>query len=316
MIPHHILDKAEGSSPSAKFGMILSPGRRWGMFACALVLCWVIGNVINGILLSKFGMTTRSLRIAAVIQSVIVIILPAVMTAVMVSRRPGTFLGIETKPHITPIFLAVCALVCATPTMNCIIKFNESLSLPETFSVVEQWMRSAEQSAASTIAMLQGGGTVVDLIMSILIVGILAGVGEELLFRGTLQRLMLTSGSSPHVAVWVSAAVFSAIHMQFFGFIPRMILGAFFGYLLYWSGSLWLPIIVHASNNIIYVVAKWTSIHNGEAEVTIDTVGTSDFSSAWPIITLSVVMTALVLAAIYRATHSHPQVINQKPDQP
>ena len=77
----------------------------------------------------------------------------------------------------------------------------------------------------------------------------LTGIGEEMLFRGTIQRIFSEGKVNTHIAVWCSAFIFSALHFQLFGFIPRMLLGAFFGYLYVWSGSLWLPILAHALNN-------------------------------------------------------------------
>jgi len=90
--------------------------------------------------------------------------------------------------------------------------------------------------------------------MGLLVIGIMAGVGEEFLFRGILQPKLKFYIGNPHVAIWLTAAIFSAIHMQFYGFIPRMLLGAIFGYLYHFSGSLLYPIIAHILNNVVTVV--------------------------------------------------------------
>ena len=102
---------------------------------------------------------------------------------------------------------------------------------------------------------LMGTDTIGSIIMSILIIGLLAGFSENF-FRGALQRLLSTAGRNIHVAVWLTAFIFSAVHMQFYGFVPRMLLGAMFGYMAVWSGSLWIAVIAHATNNSLVVIAQ------------------------------------------------------------
>ena len=119
-----------------------------------------------------------------------------------------------------------------------------------------------------------------DLIIMILIVGVLTGIGEEFVFRGVLQRLFLDKFRNPHIAVWITAVIFSAVHFQFYGFVPRMLLGAFFGYLLVWSGNIWLPIIAHALNNSFSVAGAYIQQRAGE-ESFIDTLGTTGEDIAW-----------------------------------
>ncbi len=77
------------------------------------------------------------------------------------------------------------------------------------------------------------------------------------------------------MGIWVSAILFSALHMQFYGFFPRMLLGAFFGYLLLWSGSLWLPIIAHFVNNCVAVIFYYLKF-NGIKVVDIEIIGTGE----------------------------------------
>ena len=87
--------------------------------------------------------------------------------------------------------------------------------------------------------------------------GLLTGLGEEMFFRGALQRICCDGMRRRHLAVWTAAFVFSTLHFQFFGFVPRLVLGAFFGYAYLWSGSLWVPVIGHALNNSAVVAFMW-----------------------------------------------------------
>jgi membrane protease YdiL (CAAX protease family) len=95
------------------------------------------------------------------------------------------------------------------------------------------------------------------MILNLFIIAILPAVGEEFFFRGVLQKILIKLFKSGHVGIWVTAFIFSAIHFQFFGFVPRFILGLIFGYLFFWSGTLWLPVISHFINNAVPVIMAY-----------------------------------------------------------
>ncbi len=96
--------------------------------------------------------------------------------------------------------------------------------------------------------------TIVDLFVNLIVIALVAAVAEEVLFRGLIQKMVLEKTQNPHVAVWITAIVFSGIHFQFSGFFPRLFLGVLFGYIFFWSKSLWYPIIAHFLHNGITVV--------------------------------------------------------------
>lgn len=116
--------------------------------------------------------------------------------------------------------------------------------------------------------------SITDLIFNLLLVAVLAGLGEELFFRGILQKIF-GEWRNAILAIWMAAFIFSAIHLQFYGFFPRMLLGAFFGYLLFWSGNLWLPILAHTVNNGLAVLFYYLKF-NGVKMPDLDTIGTGD----------------------------------------
>ena len=130
-------------------------------------------------------------------------------------------------------------------------------SIAEAMKPVEQWMRAQENAAQQATDTLLSGSSVWDLIASVVCVGLLTGLGEEMFFRGALQRICCDGMRRRHLAVWTAAFVFSTLHFQFFGFVPRLVLGAFFGYAYLWSGSLWVPVIGHALNNSAVVAFMW-----------------------------------------------------------
>lgn len=258
----------------------------------AFLIGYAIVALLSAFIVYKWGMgSTPAMRILAVMQDVFMFIAPAVLTAVISTRSPATLLAIDVPVNWRMVILGVCVMICAIPALNCIIWLNGQVPLPEG---VESVVRAMEESASGMVTVLQGAHTIPNLIMSVLIVGVFAGLSEELLFRGAFQRLMSTGGLNAHAAIWIAAAVFSLMHMQFYGFVPRMLLGAFFGYSLWWSRCLWIPVVLHTLNNAVYVIAQYTS--SGESAV--DTFGAG---GDYVYVVASVIMTALGLALMRRA---------------
>jgi membrane protease YdiL (CAAX protease family) len=135
-------------------------------------------------------------------------------------------------------------------------------------------MQSSEVQIAEITEKMLNVSTLGALLFNVFLVAVVPALGEELFFRGTIQRL-LSDWKGALFAIWITAFVFSAIHMQFYGFLPRMLLGAFLGYLLLWSGSLWLPIIAHFVNNSVAVVFYYLKF-NGVKVIDVETIGTDD----------------------------------------
>ncbi len=263
-----------------------SPLRAIVMLFLIAIGCMFIMS-LAAMLFMRDPVTTRFMRIFAVMQDVIVFILPPAIVAVLCSTAPGKLLEIERKPSALWAIMAVLILLASTPAMNFIVEWNENLSFPESLSGLQEMMRTAEDSAKASIELLMGGTAISDLIMSLLIIGILAAVSEEIFFRGALLGCMVQSRMNRHLAIWLTAVIFSLFHFQFFGFVPRILLGAFFGYLTVWSGSIWVAVIVHAINNSIIVVAEWLA-RGGHLDFDINSAGTSSLT----LILGSVILTA------------------------
>ncbi|MCD8539019.1 MAG: CPBP family intramembrane metalloprotease [Leadbetterella sp.] len=136
---------------------------------------------------------------------------------------------------------------------------NENIQLP---AGLESVLKGMEEAAAEITEFLARTDTLPQLLMNILVIGIIAGIGEELVFRGIILRKLLRGMNNEHVAVWLSAIIFSAIHFQFYGFLPRMMLGALFGYLYVWTGNIRVPIAAHIFNNTVAVIL-FHLIHKG-----------------------------------------------------
>jgi hypothetical protein len=129
--------------------------------------------------------------------------------------------------------------------------WNSQMVLPDFLSEVEQWMREMETQLMELTQFLTDFQSIPELLTGILVIGVFAGVGEEMFFRGLIQPKMQGYFRSAHWGIWVTAIIFSAIHAQFFGFLPRVFLGALFGYLYHYTGSLFYPILGHILNNAL-----------------------------------------------------------------
>ncbi|MDE6484824.1 MAG: CPBP family intramembrane metalloprotease [Duncaniella sp.] len=225
-----------------------------------LVTCLIFMMIIGAVMhLIPMPLTTRTMRVLAVVQDMFMFILPAAVTAVIVSPYPGRLLDVDRRPSVSWALMGILALLTAIPAMNWLVEWNEHISLPEVLSGLEAKMKTYEATAQDSVKILMGGTSTADLIMGILIIGIFAGVSEELFFRGALLGCMIHSRMNKHLAIWITAIVFSLFHLQFYGFFPRVLLGAYFGYIVWWTGSVWVSAIIHAFNNSVIVAAEWMS---------------------------------------------------------
>lgn len=279
-----------------KNDLVLSLPQRLLLFACLFILGYAITigltYFISMVLKSN---PAAAMRIASVIQDVVAFIIPSVATAVLVSRRPADLLRLTGGLNLTWIALVGAVLFFSIPFAESVIYWNENLKLPASLSEFESSLREMENRAAQTSALLMSNPSVPALIVNILIIGVGAGVAEEILFRGCFQRLLVTGGINHHVAIWCVAFIFSAIHFQFFGFVPRMLLGAYFGYLMYWSKSVWIPAIAHTLNNTMVVITAWGQVRM-HPDQPLDT--SASLSPTW-LIVVSVVLTAATIGLMY-----------------
>lgn len=276
--------------------MTLTTGRRIMLMLCVTVLFYVITALALELIRNGFGAeNVRALRISAVLQDMLMFVLPAVIVAILLTRLPARLLCIDTFPRGRAVLYAMLTMVVSVPAMNWIIAANAQLPLPEG---IAETLRQAEATSARITEVMLGGSDVISLVMSLLIVAVLAGFSEELFFRGMLQRVFSSCRMHAGVAIWITAILFSTMHLQVFGFVPRMLLGAFFGYLLLWSGSLWLPVLMHILNNAMYIVSRHMTL-GGNGDVA--NIGAEGDTLSYVFVGASVALTVVGLVLTRRA---------------
>lgn len=175
--------------------------------------------------------------------------------AYLFSFHPKEFLVLR-SPQSTLLILAIITTLASIPFVNYITSLNEMMHLPAFLSGVEEWMREMEDKNTSLTFKMLSDHSFAAILLDVLVLAIIPAIGEELLFRGVIQRGLEKKLNNSHIAIWITAFLFSAIHLQFFGFFPRLIMGAIFGYMLYLGKSIWLPICCHFTNNILVIITS------------------------------------------------------------
>ncbi|AQG82373.1 abortive phage infection protein [Spirosoma montaniterrae] len=176
-------------------------------------------------------------------------LLPALAYWYWIERRNWAQFSVRPLSAVVGLSLVALIVIAFMPFDSLIIDWNRNLHLPQTLAPLEQWIRDKEKDLEGLTKYLTTFNTPLQLLVALLVIGVIPAIGEEVLFRGILQRNLTYWTKNVHVGIWVAAILFSAIHVQFLGFFPRMLLGALFGYLYVWSGNLWVAILAHFVNN-------------------------------------------------------------------
>lgn len=200
-----------------------------------------------------------ALKFIQLFNSLGLFVIPPFLFLLYYKQEPLKYLQLKNGVNGRTIFFLLLIYMISIPGMEWLIKFNGQLSLPESLQGLETWMRDAEERAKELTTVFLSMDGIGDLIINLLIIAIIPAIGEELIFRGVLQKQIQKWSNNGHLAVWIAAFVFSAIHLQFYGFLPRLLLGALFGYYYLWSNNLWVPIIAHFINNATAVVISYST---------------------------------------------------------
>ncbi|MGC9354338.1 MAG: CPBP family glutamic-type intramembrane protease [Mariniphaga sp.] len=236
----------------------------------------------------------RLLKYFQVVQSIGLFIVPPFVLAWLFHGQIAEYLLLNKKLTSTSIFLVAILVVFSLPLINFIGEWNTRMEFPEFLTGLEHWMKNAEENAAELTEAFLKVETSGGLLFNLFMIAFLPAIGEELLFRGVIQRIFTNWTRSHHWGIWISAILFSALHIQFYGFVPRMLLGVLFGYLLIWSGSMWLPILAHFFNNGFAVVAMYL-IDNNILNAGVEEIGATSGSQYVAILSLALVFLLMFL---------------------
>lgn len=215
-------------------------------------------------------------------------------------KQPFHTLGL-TRFDGYPLLLSILIAILFAPAVTFLTEWNEHISLPEAMQHTEQVWRTMEERSRLVTERMACTDSILRFMLNLVVMALLPALCEEMFFRGTVQRYMYPIIGT-HAAVWITAILFSAIHFQFFGFIPRAVMGAILGYTYLYSRSLWVPIAAHFANNALVVAVMFYEYRTDTSFIS--TLGIGDTAFLAPI---SAVITVALILLI---RHHHCNVKN------
>ncbi|MDR1680127.1 MAG: CPBP family intramembrane metalloprotease [Prevotellaceae bacterium] len=268
-------------------------------FAFLSIFGLLLSNVPAAVLLTPDA-DAQTLRWIQFIGSVLGFALPAVVFAWSLDNSYSRFLQLKRVPSLSAVFLAVFAMLAVQPLIGFASWWNEQLQLPDSLSEIYRVICKLENIAKEQTLKLLAGNRPSDLFVNLFFLALVPAITEELFFRGALLRLFREK-FGVHTAVWLTAVIFSAYHLQFFGFVPRALLGGLLGYLLVYSGSLYIPVIAHFTNNAALVLLSFL-FSNGYVNYDVETLGRE---APWTPLWVSIaVLAAMIWASKHKATQT------------
>ncbi len=250
--------------------------------------------------------TVASLKWLQLLQTLCAFVLPPLILAACATEKPMAWLHLTTGMRWQTALFAVLTMLMAVPAINLLSHLNQQLTLPAAWQPIEAWMQQQEEAANRLTEQFLQVDNIRGLLLNLGLMALLPAIGEELTFRGVLQNLIAPNACRTpaqgcpncrtHIAIWITAAIFSFVHFQFYGFVPRMLMGAMFGYMLVCTGSLWVPMLMHFTNNATAVLSYYIATRQGLDPDSLDILGTG--STLWiGILSLLLVPTLIVLFA-------------------
>lgn len=273
------------------------------------IVCTFIGFVLVYLFFGSEALTSlrngiassKMQRLFLAFYSVGTFVVPPVVLARTETNNIYQYLKVRIPRPWYLLVLAILIMLCITPFIEFTVFLNQQMKLPSLFESVENWMRYKEMEAEVLTKQLLVMNSVGGLLANLLVIAVIPALGEELIFRGCIQKIIAKWTGNEHLGVWVSAIIFSTIHFQFFGFLPRLLLGVLFGYLLVYSSSIWVPVFAHFYNNASAVFAAFMLQRQGK---TLENLTKPEFQQ-WYLVCISVIFTALLLALFRNIASKH-----------
>ena len=275
-----------------------SMGMRVFLFLFILLISTLIGIALAAIFVFAGDI---GIKIGQGIGSIFMFIVPPIVYYYL-TRKEHRMQALGFRSLTPPwwlILIGMALMFVSLPVTNQLTIWNEGMSFGKSLTWLEDWIKSLEEAAKVATEKMLNVDTIGGLLLNLVIVALIPAVGEEMTFRGVLQQ-SLTRKMNPHVAIILSAAIFSFIHFQFYGFLPRMFLGILLGYMFYITGSLWTSILMHFLNNGTAVVLYYL---NNQGIIDIDVEHFGAMESPW-LVVISVAMTAGLIAWSWWKTRS------------
>lgn len=230
------------------------------------------------------------LKLSQGIQTIGVFLMPSIIIIWILYRRKGVALMFTSKVYWRDFFDTAFLIVFSTTLMVLTARYSQMLPWP-------QYLIDSNAESEKISLLYLSGKLYSDLLLNILIICVIPAFCEEFFFRGFLQRIFMKWIRDPHLAIFLAAVIFSAFHFDAVMFFPRFLLGALLGYLFYWTGSLWVPMVGHFINNAQYVASSFILNRMGKTPSTnadVNDIPISNFN-----VIIAVLLMAMLLFTIY-----------------
>ena len=260
----------------------------------------IIGLILGTIIGWAYVFITKSnpqdlnaLRFMQISSQLFTFVFPPIAYAFLVKKNPVNALGLK-KTKTLWILIGIAMIFAIMPFNSVIAEWNANLTLPESMSKIESLMKQMQEAATEIIEKFVSVDTIGGLILNLFMIAGLAALGEELLFRSIIQTSLIKICKNAHIGILIASAIFSFIHFEFYGFFPRLILGMLLGYMFYFSGSIWISMLMHFLNNGTVVFIYFLN-NKGITNIDVDTFGQTSI----PVLIVSIiVMIVLFLLSI------------------
>lgn len=221
------------------------------ILAALVVIGLIVGSVIGllyAIISGNDIMSLNSLRFMQISSQIFTFVLPPILYAMLVKERPFKSLGFS-KSTILWLILGVAMMYTILPLNSIFTEWNANIKFPESLAAFEKLMQDLQVRATEVMEKFVNVDTIGGLIINLFMIAGLAALGEELLFRSVIQTSLIKICKNAHVGIFIASAIFSLFHMEFYGLLPRLVLGLLMGYMYYYSRSIWIPMAMHFANN-------------------------------------------------------------------
>ena len=223
-------------------------------------------------------------------------LVPALLGSWLISGRAFDYLRLDRPSSVSKYIIVLLLMLSAIPLINFLAQLNYSIPIPDRLGSIKEQILESEQDSELMMDTFLNQESVKGLLVNLLMIALIPALGEEFLFRGLVQRIFTEWTRNHHAGVWIGAVLFSLMHFQYYGLIPRILLGACFGYMLVWSRSMWLPVLAHFINNGVAVVF-FHFYFNGSLKFDLDNIGAMDETYLYTL--LSAVMVILFMSLLY-----------------
>ena len=278
-----------------------STGMRVFLFLIILLISSLIGIAIS---FAFMFASDTGMKIAQGLSSIFMFVVPPIVYY-LITRKANQMRDLGFRSLDRPwwlIITGVAVMLLSIPFTSQLTLWNENMSFGPAFAKLEAYLKTLEETAQAATEKMLNVSTIGGLLLNLLIIALIPAVGEEMTFRGVLQQ-SLTRKMNPHAAIILSAAIFSFIHFQFYGFLPRMFLGILLGYMFYITGSLWTSILMHFVNNGSLVVLYYL---NNKGIINVDVEHFGETWSMWYFVASAVVTIGLVAWSWKKAQPKQP----------